>query len=422
MAGCVPTDANDARADSVNSADSTRTNRDAADATIGVPADIAAGVRPPRAHTAHRTWLIAGVFLLLTLGCSAADLVQRQRVTPSPEPETTFVPTFTPTPAIMQTLVIVTPPSDGKPGVIIIPPGMDPNAVLPELPSATPVIPVEDGIETPLPGIPGAAAPTSTSPPAPTATPTPPPTPYITVASGLVTLRTGPGVEYPQIAQLGPNIPVAIIGRSADGSWLEICCISGQSMWVAAQHVIVNNDIALAPESVAEAPPTATPTGTPTETPTPTPTYTPTPYPFELAIGPQFFPTNNEYITIWVKLYVGIPPAEEAAPNHYLTVTFEGFQRPNHLGNIPSADHLDYSAPPGSGNRVLYNYKYEYHPPDPNTLDPPSSLTPLELLGTGAWTVYVSDGAGTQLSQAVTFTTTPSNPNREIYIGWVRVR
>ena len=220
----------------------------------------------------------------------------------------------------MQTLVIVTPPSDGKPGVIIIPPGMDPNAVLPELPSATPVIPVEDGIETPLPGIPGAAAPTSTSPPAPTATPTPPPTPYITVASGLVTLRTGPGVEYPQIAQLGPNIPVAIIGRSADGSWLEICCISGQSMWVAAQHVIVNNDIALAPESVAEAPPTATPTGTPTETPTPTPTYTPTPYPFELAIGPQFFPTNNEYITIWVKLYVGIPPAEEAAPNHYLTV------------------------------------------------------------------------------------------------------
>ena len=192
-------------------------------------------------------------------------------------------------------------------------------------------------------------------------------------------------------------------------------------MWVAAQHVIVNNDIALAPESVAEAPPTATPTGTPTETPTPTPTYTPTPYPFELAIGPQFFPTNNEYITIWVKLYVGIPPAEEAAPNHYLTVTFEGFQRPNHLGNIPSADHLDYSAPPGSGNRVLYNYKYEYHPPDPNTLDRPVAL-PLELLGTGAWTVYVSDGAGTQLSQAVTFTTTPSNPNREIYIGWVRVR
>jgi hypothetical protein len=36
--------------------------------------------------------------------------------------------------------------------------------------------------------------------------------------------------------------------------------------------------------------------------------------------------------------------------------------------------------------------------------------------------VYVTDCAGHQLSDAVTFTTAPSNPNREVYIGWARVR
>jgi len=377
--------------------------------------------RAPLPHHGQRLWIMAIVLLLLSLGCSAADLVQRGRITPTPPPDMPVVPTFTPTPVIVQTLVIVTPPSDGNPGVIIIPPGMDPSVVLPEIPSATPIppaagatgeIPVSEVTPTPL----------VTDTPAPTVTPTAPPTPFITVATGLVALRTGPGVQYPQVAQLGPNIPVAIIGISPDRAWVEICCISGQSLWVAAQHVIVTNDIARVPESFPGEPPTPTPTGTPTETATPTLTPTPTPYPFELAIGPQFFPTNNEYLTIWIKLYVGIPPAEEAAANHYVTVLFEGFARPNQVGNEPSAGRFDFSAPPGSGNRVAYNYKYEYHPPDPTTLDPPSLLTPLELLGTGTWTVYVSDGAGNPLSTAVTFTTTPSNPNREVYIGWARIR
>ncbi len=393
-----------------------------------LPGSTSAGdAAAPRLAGRRRLALLVSVFLALTLGCSAADLVQRQRATPTPpvQPQGTIVPTFTPTPVILQTLVIVTPPADGRPGVIIVPPGMDPRAVLPEAPP-TPV----PGVQ-PIPGVDvatdqavalGTATPAPTSTPAPTGTPTPPPTPYISVASGLISLRTGPGVEYPQVAQLGPNIPVAIIGVSADRTWLEICCISGQPLWVAAQHVLVFNDLGLIPESVVGEPPTPTPTGTPTETPTPTLTPSATPYPFELAIGPQFFPTNNEYLTIWVKLFVGIPPKEEPAPNHYLTVKFEGFVRPNSVGDMPSSDVFEWSAPPGSGSRVAYNYKYEYHAPDPKTLDSPRPLTALELLGTGTWTVYVSDGAGTQLSNPVTFTTTPSNPNREIYIGWVRVR
>ncbi len=380
------------------------------------------------------------VFAMVTLGCSAADFVSRQRETAVPTTSSsTLVPTYTPSPSAAQTLVIVTPPSDGAPGVIIVPPGMDPSIVLPVIPT-----PLPTATETPVPPEEATAAaatmteeatltpvitqpPTFTPSPSPTVpTPTPTPvatsTPYVLVESGLVSLRTGPGLDYPQVAQLGTNIPIAITGTSEDGLWLQICCISGESLWVPTQHVIVYNDISQLQVAPAQPPPLPTASPTPTVTISPTPTPTATPLPFELAIGPQFFPTNNEYLTIWTKLFIGTPPSEEPAPRYFLTVLFEGFERPNSAENEPSTDTFEYSAPPGSGSRVLYNYKYEYRPPDPTTIDPSGNVTPLQLLGTGTWTVYVSDGAGNRLSEPVSFTTSPENPNREIYLGWVRTR
>ncbi len=388
----------------------------------------------------RRNAVIVLVLAMLTLGCSAADFVSQQRVTPSPPPVTrTLVPTFTPSPDAVQSLVIVTPPANGAPGVIIVPPGMDPSIVLPESPTESPVqAPTEQAIvqateaaatattkagetptHTPLPTF--TPQPTATQP-TPTHTPPPTVTPYVMVQSGLISLRTGPGLEYPQVARLGPDIPIAITGANPDGLWLQLCCISGESLWAPTQHVTVYNDISQLPHAVFQPPPPPTASPTHTVTPTPTPTPTGTPFPFELAIGPQFFPTNNEILTLWTKLFIGTPPSEVAAPGYTLTVLFEGFERPNAAGPEASGDAFEYSAPPGSGSRVPYNYKYEYIPPDPLSLDSGSDLTRLDLLGTGTWTVFVSDGAGNRLSEPVSFTTAPENPNREIYLGWARVR
>jgi hypothetical protein len=449
-------------------------------AAIPVSANRQSAQRTYRTHGDLRRILVpVATFVLLMLGCSAADLVQRERDANTPLLTATPValhPTFTPTPVPpQQTVVIVTPPSENQPGVIIVPPGMDPRDVIPILPTATPtttpsqtpipeatatvivVVPPDANpislLPTPAPGTPSMPVdllptPTSavdgqpvelipTSTPSPTVTPvpliptdtptpteTPTPTatstPFVVVEGGLVALRTGPGIDYPLLAQLGPNIQVAVIGRNEDSSWLEICCISGQTVWVVTSHVIVTNDISGVPVSVAAPPPAPTPTPIPTETPTVTPTPTATLPPFDRAIGPQFFPTSNEYITIWAKIYIGVSPFEQPLPDHFLTVKFEGFERPNAIGHVPSTATFEFSAPPGSGNRVQYNYKYEYRPPDPATIN--SEATRLQLIGTGMWTVYVSDGAGNRLSEEVTFTTAPSNPNREIYIGWVRVR
>lgn len=354
------------------------------------------------------------VWLLVGLGCSSFGLLPRPPVVTTPLPTRTLAPTFTPTPEVLKPLIIITPPQPGTPGVIVLPPNVEPQLVFPPPPTATPTF-------TPLPA---SATPTPIPTDTPTVTFTPTPTPFVQVRSGLISLRTGPGVNYPLVAQLGPGIPVALVGRNTEGDWYQICCVNDASVWVAARHVEVFNDMSQVRLISAQPPPTPTWTPTPTFTPTPTPFI----YPFERAIGPQFFPTNNPWLTIWVKLFVGDPfdgLPDDAAEGYFLEVRFEGFERPNALGNVPSYDHFEFSAPPGAGNRVEYNLKYEYRPYNPPRASYPGATptpTLLELLGNGTWTVWVKDGAGNRLSEPVTFTTQPYNSNREIYIGWRRIR
>ncbi|MCX6046099.1 MAG: SH3 domain-containing protein [Chloroflexi bacterium] len=390
--------------------------------------------RPQTQRHPQAFLFVAMALFMLIMGCSASDLLTRPTATP--EPPRALAPTFTSTPATVVSIVIVTPPHDGTPGVIIIPPGMDPSKVIPASPTPTPVPPTLMPGETRVPGQQPASplilVPTATPLPTFTPTPTLTPTPFIAVDSGVVSLRGGPGVQYPLVAQLGPNLAVALTGRTPDGAWYQICCVNGASVWVAANHVHVYNDPNSVVLVIADAsPPAPTPTIPPTPTGTATPTATATRFPFERARGPEFYPTNNPFLVIWAKFYVGAPGGPEdqevATAGYFLKVKFQGTDRQNTNVESPSAEQFSFSASPGASNRVRYNYKYEYTPPLP-TPPPPPAATPdpvqarLNLLGTGVWTIYVVDGAGNQLSDAVTFETSPGNPNREIYIAWIRTR
>ncbi|MCB0047106.1 MAG: hypothetical protein KDD92_16905 [Caldilineaceae bacterium] len=397
-----------------------------------------------------RLLLPAALFLVFGLACSTADLIRRDdESTPAIAPTRTLAPTFTSTPEGIGQIIVVTPPAQGTPGVIIVPPGVDPSSVIPIPPTATPGPPATD---TPLPPpatLPPGVTPTETATPSitptPSETPTPSPTatftpmpsatPYIQVPSGLVSLRTGPGLNYPLVAQLGPDIPVAITGQNTEGTWYQICCVNGQSVWVAKSSVITINDPSgIALQTAGEAP-TPTETGTPTVTPTVTATATSTPYPFAKIDGPQFFPTENEFLTIWAKLDIGLLPGAnvpeaDPAEGYFVEALFEGVDRPPTNEYRPSFDHFEFSAPPGAGNRVEYNFKYEYTPPNPDDLDRcqqpgtplPECLNRKLLIGEGTWTIFVVDGLGNQLSDAVTFETRANNPNREVYIAWRRYR
>lgn len=360
-------------------------------------------------------WLIPGaVWLLLLLGCSSLGLAEQAAVVSTPISTRQPVPTFTPTPDFLEPLIVITPGRDGTPGVIILPPNVTPNLIFPPAPTSTITL-------TPIPA-------TATDTPVPTETPIPTatftPTPFVIVDSGFVTMRLGPGVNYPFFAQLGPNVPVAITGKNTLGDWFRICCVNDQNVWVAVSHLRAVNDVSQVELVSADPAPTPTFTPTPTETPTPTPYV----FPFERVIGPQFFPTNNEFITIWVYLVVGDPfdnLPDDPAPGYFLEVQFQGFDRPNTNRELPSFDRFDFSSPPGNGNSVPYNYKYEHRPYNPARAEwvgATATPTPLQLLGEGEWKIWVKDGAGNALSEPVTFTTSIFNNNREVYVGWRRIR
>ncbi len=404
-------------------------------------------------------WIVALSMLTTMLGCAAGDLLARP--TPTPPPTRPPAPTFTPTPETIQGLVIVTPPSAGTPGLIVIPPGVDPSSLIPLPDTPTPTVtdtatplppsptptprapesPLRPGLDatplgmlipppTPLPTPLPMPTPTPTLTPLPTEPPTVTPTPYVVVAAGLVSLRSGPGVEYPLVAQLGPEIPVAIVGRNPEGTWYQICCVNGGSVWVAAAHIQTGNDPSDVRLILAETPPTSTPTGTPTNTPTITLTPTATPHPFQVAEGPLYFPTSNELLTIWVKVFDQVGGTQVPLPGYFLHVEFRNREegssfesRPNTKGEAPSTDYFDFNVPPGpgSGNRVEFNYKYEFLPPNPRETDPNTNDTRLTLID-GYWRIYLTDGSGTQLSDAIEFNTLLNNPNREVYVAWVDSR
>lgn len=416
-------------------------------------------------HEKPGTSLLAVVFALFAalLGCNVSALVPAQAS--PPVPTRIPLPTFTATPnTIAGVQIVITPPQGQTPGVIIIPEGANPADLLPPLvtqPAALPQGEITPGVPTLDPAIvqpptevitptdtpsetPTATfTPTNTDTPTWTPTPTLTPTPFVISDQDQVALLSGPGVEWPLVAILGPGVAVPVVGKNTEGTWLQLCCVNGGSVWVAARNVRLQNDAVNSPLITGGTPPSPTPTFTPTETGTATPTATATPNLFAKTLGPDFFPTNNtDLLTIWAKVYVGsftpvtasgciepgepIPANKEvAAEGYFLQVTFNGSPRPgtNDLKPSTGGIYFDCSAPKGAGNRIEYNIKYEYRVPDRIDGTPIPIQSKCDYFGNGTWAVTVVDGAGNQLSDPVTFTTQGcSNAFREVYIAWLRTR
>lgn len=128
---------------------------------------------------------------------------------------------------------------------------------------------------------------TSTSTATPTSSSTPSPSPSATLTPDValarvrraLTLRSGPGSQYPTAGQIEAEEILEITGISEDGSWYQVLLPDGEFGWlvsssafVEASGPIMDVEIALAPTNT----PTDTPTASPTITDTPTSTFTAT--------------------------------------------------------------------------------------------------------------------------------------------------
>jgi uncharacterized protein YraI len=113
---------------------------------------------------------------------------------------------------------------------------------------------------TPRPTRP-AASPTSS--PAATATPTATPSATAMVAARVaetgagLRLRASPGTAGEILRELEALTPLSVVGRTEDGTWLEVMTAAGERGWVSAVYVTVEGDPANLPitgQAVAAAP------------------------------------------------------------------------------------------------------------------------------------------------------------------------
>ena len=254
------------------------------------------------------------------------------------------------------------------------------------------------------------STPTATATPTSTATPTPTdlPTPFAVVGATPVDGWRGPGPAYDSLGPAPTAQELVVLGRTADNTWLRVCCIRNQPAWVQATALTVTNSLLGAP---AITPPVApTPTATATLSPTATSTVTPSPAPtalppFDIAQGPEFpWQVYNNLLTIMVKVYQG-PPGNECSMSGYaLKVSRDGtdVSKPTlSHGQLCAFDNTG----PNLGN-YLYNLKYEY----PNA-------------GQADWTIYLARPDGTRVSPITKFTTTGASAiNLTVFIGYVLAR
>ena len=122
-------------------------------------------------------------------------------------------------------------------------------------------------------------SPTST-PQEETVTPTsivgvPPDAPSIETTQ-VLSVYDGPGVEYDKVGTISAGERKDIIAANKDATWWQICCLSGEPVWIEARLVQHHGEIDDVPVAVV---PTLAPSPTQVRTPTIKPTTPPTPTP-----------------------------------------------------------------------------------------------------------------------------------------------
>ncbi|MBE0690025.1 MAG: SH3 domain-containing protein [Anaerolineae bacterium] len=131
--------------------------------------------------------------------------------------------------------------------------------------------------------------PTATATPTPTRTPSATPTPSATstplpliplaLPVRAITVRVGPGSQYPAAGRLAGDDQVDILGLSEDGGWYWVELPDGTLAWLTASPALVETIGNLRTLPIVDPPtPTPLPTATslPTRTPLPRPSLTPT--------------------------------------------------------------------------------------------------------------------------------------------------
>ncbi len=234
------------------------------------------------------------------------------------------------------------------------------------------------------------------------------PTPYAVIKPATVNGRRGPGTEYERVGEAKQGQELFILGRTADGKWLEVCCMANQPVWVAADQVETRNSVETAAVLTPPPVPLPTPTRRPAaaaprtgQSPLPTrgPVGTPLP-PFDIARGPEFpWPRDDGILNIFVKVYEGPPDNQKPLGGYILVVKRDGVDVSKNVQTF--GDRPFDNTGPKQGN-YDYNLKFELY--DASESD---------------YEIYLARPGGFRVSPISKFTTKgPSYRNLAVFIAY----
>lgn len=92
-------------------------------------------------------------------------------------------------------------------------------------------------------------APSSTPTPSPTPEPSPTPTPAVEalVAREWMNVRAGPGTNFANLGRVYAGDSFIVLGRTAEGTWWQVCCFDDKTGWLYAPYVTTRGDWQILP-------------------------------------------------------------------------------------------------------------------------------------------------------------------------------
>lgn len=357
-----------------------------------------------------RLFILAALLLAASLlsGCGILFGGSEEAAATPTAPPRTVVPTFTPTP--VGAAATATP---------------EPVAVQPTLAITLAAPAAEAAVTTTLTGtqaatgttavtgtapVTGATATTTTAVTTAPVAPALAATPSLKVETDLLNVRSGPGTDYGLVGSAEMGQTFNIVGRNADGSWYQICCVNGQQGWVNSELTDEDNEelapvvaAPAAPQPVAAAPTTApaaqpaAPQPEPTATPAPA---APPPAPadacagiggdgckFKLRGGPSFADNGGGELKFQIAfVHSGIDGGQPQG-SYFIWVEKDGQKLPVSDGTRSIALNAM------QGAQGKYNYEYKI----PRDQLPGGNVA-------GNYQIWVLDGNGERDSQTFSFT------------------
>jgi pyruvate/2-oxoglutarate dehydrogenase complex dihydrolipoamide acyltransferase (E2) component len=248
--------------------------------------------------------------------------------------------------------------------------------------------------------------------PEPTATPTP--RPRLIVEQAGINVRTGPGTNFGTGGTANQGEAFDIISKNQAGDWWQVCCVSGEPVWIFgalarvenADNVPVGENLAAQPVAAAPAPAPAQPAApapAPAE-PAPAPPAeeaAPAPPPandpcaniggdgckFKVRGGPAFSPNGGELKLTLGFIHSGVEGGQPQG-SYFVVVLKDG----QNLGVPDSVRSFDPSVEQRTGPHGKYNYEYKI---------PVANLPGGTVAGN--YTMWVLDGNAERDSQDVNF-------------------